>query len=178
MTWALRDGQRVRLVTLTQCPTTPDGSLDWQRTRGQVRDLCRRVRATGRQCEWAWAVEQNPRRTGFHIHLIQKGDYLPQRELQDMWGGRRVDIRQVRPDSGGYITKSAAIVTGYVTKAAGQSVWDHLAINGDRTYHSSATFHRGIPRAEAWRRLMAEMHDGPPPLEQIVPAEDWERDQP
>jgi hypothetical protein len=33
--------------------------------------------------EWCWTIEQNPRETGYHVHCLQRGRYLPQAELQE-----------------------------------------------------------------------------------------------
>jgi len=93
MTWAARRVDRRRLVTLTALPTN-DGRLDWQRARGQVRELLYRVRREYPGFEMGWAIEQNPRATGFHAHGVQHGPYVPQAVLQERWGGRIVDIRR------------------------------------------------------------------------------------
>lgn len=155
MTWTCRQVGWTRLVTLTQLPilTGPQprssdparqahaGDLDWDRTRAQIRDLTRRLRLEGHQVEWAWAVERNPRGTGFHAHGIQHGSYIPQRELSELWGNRRVDIRAItRPDAQTYHLKEAMRVT-YAVKGSRTPTWrDHLIINGDRAVHFSRGF--------------------------------------
>lgn len=162
MTWPMSRVQRPRLVTLTKLPTVEEGDdagqLDWQATRWQVRDLGRRLRQDYR-CEWAWAVEPNPKGTGYHLHAIQHGDYLPQRELETLWGGRRVDIRAVKCSAAQYVSKEAARVTGYVSKGARSAVKAHQDVNGGRIYHSSRGYHMGLTRQQV-RQEMAKGVEG------------------
>lgn len=155
MTWPMSRVARPRLITLTALPEAADGSLDWDATRWQVRDLARRLRCDY-DVEWAWAVEQNPKRTGWHLHAIQHGDFIPQRELEKRWGGRRVDIRAVKADAAQYVCKEAARVTGYLAKGATADVLDHLAINGQRVYHSSAGYHWGLTKQQVRAEMASE----------------------
>lgn len=105
-----------RFVTLTWAPG------DRKQRRDQVAGLHRRIRESGRRWEMAWTTEPNPAGTGFHIHGLQKGDYLGQPELQERWGDRVVDIRRLRNVGGGvgaYMLKVQRGVTrgaGYVLK--------------------------------------------------------------
>jgi hypothetical protein len=95
----------------------------------------------------ARAIERNPRGTGFHAHLIQHGDYVPQRLLQDMWGGRRVDIRAInRPEAGTYAIKEAARLSGYVIKNGRENfegLQEHLSLNGRSVVEFSRGFLHG-----------------------------------
>lgn len=104
-------------MTLTLAPEDPT------QRRKQVAWLMQSVRRAGRRCELAWCAERNPKGTGFHIHALQKGDFIPQRELQAKWGSRRVDIRQVKSVGSGvqsYMLKvqaGAIRAAGYTLKA-------------------------------------------------------------
>lgn len=155
VTWAAREAERVRLVTLTKLPCRGE-VLDWQAARSQVRDLTRNLHEAGYSTEWAWCVERNPRGTGFHVHAAQHGDYLPQRLLSEMWGGRRVDIRGMqKPDATAYVVKEASRLAGYVVKGAdglgGEfgGLAAHLAVNGGRVFHNSRGFFHGATLREA-----------------------------
>jgi hypothetical protein len=155
MTWGLRRAERRRLVTLTQLPD------DFARARGQVRDFAYRVRQDGYAWEWCWAIERNPKGTGFHAHGVQHGDYVPQKRLQETWGGRIVDIRALaRPGAGVYAVKEALRVAGYVTKGTGSSLTEHLGRNGGRGAHWSRGFLHGRTRSEALAELRRELADG------------------
>lgn len=33
--------------------------------------------------EWTWTIEKNPNDTGYHVHVLQRGRFLPQDELQE-----------------------------------------------------------------------------------------------
>lgn len=164
MTHAARKAERSRFITLTQLPTTETGSLDWQRARAQVRDLAKRLRADGYRTEWGWALERNPKETGFHAHAVQHGDYVPQRVLEDRWGGRRVDVRALpKPGAGSYTVKQAVKVAGYVLKNGSESfdgLSEHLAINGHRAAHFSRGFLHGQTSREALKEIAVLLSDG------------------
>lgn len=164
MTWASRHADRTRLVTLTLLPTTDDGDLDWQRARWQVRNLVRSVRSDYPGWEMAWAVERNPKGTGFHAHGVQHGPYVPQGYLQERWGGRRVDIRAIRrPEAGVYAMKAAVRVCGYTVKKGTENfdgLTEHLRINGHRAAHFTRGFLHGKTSREALAALRDEMSDG------------------
>lgn len=137
-----------RFITLTNAPD------DWQARRGQVRDLARRLRASGYRTEWIWVTEAGHRTGMIHVHLVQHGDYVPQAELQDLWGGRRVDIRTALARHGEYISKSAARVASYVSKGGAGDLDAALALNGGRLHHWSRGFW-GAPIRE-FRRSVTE----------------------
>ncbi len=156
MTWGARQAPRRRLVTLTGLPE------DFQLARGQVRDFARRMRWDGYRWEWAWAIEANPRGTGFHAHGVQHGDYVKQALLQERWGGRIVDVRALKqPGAGIYAVKEALRVAGYVTKgAAGEMLPEHLERNGGRAVHWSRGYLHGRTKREALAEIRTELADG------------------
>jgi hypothetical protein len=140
ITWAQRRHGRSRLITLTRAPA------DWQSRRGQVRDLRRRIVESGRRCEWIWTTEAGSKTGMVHVHAIQHGDYIPQAELQTLWGGRIVDVRAVH-DASKYISKSAGLVAGYIGKNVSREtsgLAGHLELNGGRLHHWSRQFFEGL----------------------------------
>jgi hypothetical protein len=93
-----------------------------------------------------------------HVHAIQHGSYLPQETLQNLWGGRIVDVRQVK-DASEYISKSAARVAGYIGKGATGDIDGlgvHLGLNGGRLHHWSREFWGGLSIREAVAAARAE----------------------
>lgn len=166
ITWGARQVDRRRLVTLTGLPD------DFQRARWQVRDFARRLRGEGHTWEWAWAIEANPKGTGYHAHGVQHGSYVKQARLQDAWGGRIVDVRALsRPGAGVYAVKEALRVAGYVTKgAAGGGLHDHLGRNGGRAVHWSRGFLHGNTKREALSELRRELAGGEALTWVLVPA--------
>lgn len=164
MTWAARKAPRRRLLTLTRLPETETGSLDWQRSRAQVRDWLRRVRQDYPGFEMGWAVERNPRDTGFHAHGIQHGPYVPQSYLQERWGGRIVDIRAMKqPSASVYAVKAAVAVAGYLVKNGSEDfsgLSDHLAVNGGRAVHFTRGFLHGLTSREAGAAIALERAGG------------------
>lgn len=176
MTWAARHADRCRLVTLTQLPTTDHGALDWQRARAQVRHWMFRVRREYPGWEMGWAIERNPRGTGFHAHGVQHGPFVPQAVLQERWGGRIVDIRALRrPAAGVYAVKEAVRVAGYTVKGGTENfdgLQEHLAINGHRAAHFTRGFLHGLTSREALSAISREQNDGEQRTWHLEPA--WE----
>lgn len=138
-----------RFVTLTQAPA------DWQRCRQKVRKLTLKLRAEGYRTEGAWTVEKGKQTGMIHVHMLQHGDYIPQRTLAQLWG-RRVDIRRVSDAAGAarYTTKHAARrLASYTMKGAGADLAEHLDLNGGRGIHMSRQYLHGLRSAEVWRLL-------------------------
>lgn len=147
ITHRLREAHRPRFVTLTRAPE------DWQHRRAQVRDLRRRIVATGLATDWIWTTEVG-RKTGMvHVHALQTGDYIPQRALQRMWGDRIVDIRSAQPRHGEYISKSAGSLAQYVTKGATAHLDAALSLNGGRLHHWSRGWWGGVGVREYWTAM-------------------------
>lgn len=135
--------QPERFVSLT---LVPDPLREWVRLRAQLRDLARRLRLEGYSWEWAWFIERNPKGSGFHLHGLQHGDFVPQRELQGMWGGRIVDVRAIKSAGGAaaYGAKSAiGRVAHYGSKGIEGNPTEHRGLNGGRIGHWSRGFFRG-----------------------------------
>lgn len=162
LTWAKPE----RYIVLTQAPT------DWDKLRQKMRNLRRLEQAQGYDYEHAWTVEINPRGTGLHVNVLQKGSYIPQKALQQTWGSI-VYIQAIKRPQGqleAYVLKDALTVSGYVLKDAG-SVPAHLAANGNRLAHVSRGYFPTNPatgkpftQAEAW----AEMRPTPEPGWRLV----------
>lgn len=131
---------------MTQAPD------DWQALRRKVRKLALRLREAGYRCEWAWTVEQGSKTGMRHIHALQHGDYIPQRELQDAWG-RIVHIEAIRGAAGAatYAMKEASRVAGYGLKGTREHLAEHLSLNGGRAYHMSRRYLRGARTREVER---------------------------
>jgi hypothetical protein len=132
---------RSRLITLTRCPE------DWQQRRAQVRDLGRRLRTAGYRCEWIWTTEAGSRSGMVHVHAVQFGDYVKQAVLQEMWGGRIVDIRAAHTRHAGYISKAGAAVANYISKGGTAHLDQALELNGGRLHHWSRGFWGGPIRS-------------------------------
>jgi hypothetical protein len=119
----------------------------WQERRGRIRRWRYFVRQDGYAWQDVFFVERNPKGTGFHAHLYQHGDWVPQAVLQEhaqRSGMGFPDIRRWREvDHGGYAygLKSA---TGYGLKGAArsESLTGYLADNGGRLFHASRDFWR------------------------------------
>ena len=145
-----KESDRPRFITLTQAPD------EWQQRRGQIRDLARRLRGDGFRCEWIWTTEAGSQTGMVHCHLVQIGDYIPQRELATLWGDRRVDIRAAQTRHGEYISKSASRIANYVSKGGTDDLEHALELNGGRLHHWSRGWW-GMPIREYRRSLAKEI---------------------
>lgn len=102
------------------------------------------MRSSGFRTEWIWTTERGAKTGMVHVHAIQTGDYIPQKVLQRLWGGRIVDIRAAHRGAAGYISKSAAAVAQYVTKGSTGDLEAALAANGGRLHHWSRGWWDGL----------------------------------
>lgn len=127
-----------RLVTLTQAPS------EWQECREWTRNIVHKLRQRGYSWEWFWAREENPKKTGHHVHGVQHGDFVPQPELQEVTGSI-VHITRVQAEAQAsrYVLKGAGRAGSlYVAKGAVSDLEKHLELNGGRAAHWSRHFMR------------------------------------
>jgi hypothetical protein len=119
---------------------------DWQMCREHWYDFVRRLRRHGYDWQAFWAIEANPRGTGYHIHALQHGGYVPQAVLQECWGAivhiERVEAAvEHQGRSALYVIKGTG-AANYVTKGTTSDLGAHLARNGGRTAHWSRKYMR------------------------------------
>lgn len=131
-----------RFVTLTLAPDS------WQALRQRVRRLTMQLRRRGYTWEAAWTVERGKKTGMIHVHQLQHGSYVPQRELQRLWQ-HRVDIRRITTPKGAsrYVLKEAEAITRYTLKGTKQFE-EHLDNNGGRALHMSRGYLRGMRTAD------------------------------
>ena len=72
-----------RMIRLSLLAGESDASpCDTARTR--IGLIARNLRRMGwGPGEWSWTIEQNPKGTGYHAHMLQRGPSIPQRKLQE-----------------------------------------------------------------------------------------------
>lgn len=144
-------GPPQRYAVLTQLP------LDWDKARQKIRDYRRYVQRRGYAWEHAWTVELNPAGTGLHVNVLQKGAYVPQKELQDVWGSI-VHVQAVKKRKGPqnvaqYALKEAQKVAGYSLKDAASNLAQHLDVNGGRLVHLSRDYLGGMTQKQVWEEI-------------------------
>lgn len=97
--------------------------------------------------EWTFTLEKNPKETGFHVHCLQRGPYLPQSALQEACHSARAgfpDIRAIKrkgPWTSQYGLKGFG-ADGYGLKQfrpSGDPMYA-LRINNGRVEHHSRGF--------------------------------------
>jgi len=133
MAWAFSQVDWIRHWTLTLVPP------EWQRARMQIRDLLRRLRKRY-SMEAAWAIERNPKETGYHAHMMTWGVYVPHAEMMTLWGGRICYVTPIQISETNYVAKCME-VAGYTTKNGDR--FEHLRLNGGRAVHMSRGFLHG-----------------------------------
>lgn len=95
-----------RFFTLTAIPSSQ--RTLWMATKGLFKDLRRR---RDRSWEYFLTCDRNPKGTGLHLHGLQRGDFVPQRQLSrlaEAYGfGKRAHICSVEKVGGiaGYVTR-------------------------------------------------------------------------
>lgn len=122
-----------------------------------------------------WAIERNPKGTGYHAHGVQHGRFTKQALMQERWGDRIVDIRALsRPDAGVYAIKEAVRVAGYLVKGGTENfsgLGAHLAVNGGRAAHFTRGFLHGLDTRGALQAMALEQKiDGEPRTWHLEPA--------
>jgi hypothetical protein len=117
-------------------------SGDWQENRERVKTLVHSLRRLGYRVQLFWAVEENPKGTGWHVHAVQHGDFVPWEVLLRLWDAR-VSIERIRVEveASRYVIKGAA-AANYVTKGTTSDLAKHRAMNGGRAAHWSRGFMR------------------------------------
>lgn len=127
-----------RFVTLTNAPD------DWQALRLKVRRLAMNLRGDGYSCEWAWTVEQGSKTGMRHVHLLQHGAFVPQRELQERWGAiAHITAIRGAKRATNYAMKEAQRVAAYALKESRDAFDAHLDRNGGRPCHLSRGYLHG-----------------------------------
>ena len=136
---SLADTDRVRFITLT---CAPEG---WQQTRTAVRTWLQHLRREGYSMHVLWVVEKGSETGMKHIHAVQWGDFIPKHVLDDSWpyGWNEIEGARAATD---YLAKG---VVRYVAKGLdgdGESIEDHMNLNGGRAAHWSRQFFAGMSR--------------------------------
>lgn len=136
---ALEDEPRVRFITLTRAPQ------GWQETRKAVIDWLQRLRREGYRMHVLWVVEKGSDTGMKHIHAVQWGDFIPKEVLSASWPFGSTQIEGARSATD-YLAKG---VLRYVAKGIdgdGESVEEHMNLNGGRAAHWSREFFAGQGR--------------------------------
>lgn len=140
---AVEDLDHVRFITLTRCP---DG---WDETRHAVKMWLKHLRRLGIEMHVLWVVERGSDTGMKHIHAVQWGDFIPKETLSASWPHGSTQIEAARK-AADYLSKG---VLRYVAKGIdgdGDSIEEHMNLNGGRAGHWSREFFGGMSR-QAYR---------------------------
>lgn len=98
----------------------------------------------------AWAIERNPKETGYHAHLMTWGEFVPHHRMMELWGGRICYVTPIEISKVNYVAKCLE-VAGYTTKNGDR--FEHLRLNGGRAVHMSRGFLHGWTSRQVLKTL-------------------------
>lgn len=136
------------LITLTRMSGT------WQQDRGAVKQMVRDLKRTDHlTISLAWAIEPNPKGTGYHAHGWVCGDHVPDETFDHrarMAGFGSIDVEPVT-----YVGNFSYPMKNAIHNEA--SLAEHLRLNGQEPLHARGFWRdqdtgEQFPRDEAVRR--------------------------
>lgn len=133
-------GKWVRFITLTRAPE------GWDATRQAVKSWLIYLRRAGYSMHVLWVVEKGEETGMKHIHVIQRGDFIPKAVLEASWPHGSTQIAAARKAASDYLAKG---VVPYVAKGIDgerEAVEGHMNLNGGRAAHWSRGFFLGVGR--------------------------------
>jgi hypothetical protein len=136
---ALEGVERVRFITLTQAPE------GWDATRQAMWTWLQHLRRLGYAMRVLWVVEEGSENGMRHVHVIQWGSFIPKHVLDASWPYGFNEIEGARAATN-YLAKG---VVRYVAKGIdgdGESIEEHMNLNGGRPAHWSRDFFAGQGR--------------------------------
>lgn len=138
-----------RMITLTLAAERHD-SNPCRTALIRIKRVRERLKETGRDPgEWCYTLEKNPKGTGYHVHCLQAGDYIPQRELDAASLRAKAGIADIR-----YIHRKGIWTSRYGLKGFGAdgyglktfrpngSATEALRINNGRLEHHTRGFYQ------------------------------------
>jgi hypothetical protein len=162
-----------RMITLTLAAERHDNN-PCKTALIRIKRIRERLKETGRDPgEWCYTLEKNPKGTGYHVHCLQAGGYIPQRELQNASHRARAGIADIR-----YIHRKGIWTSRYGLKGFGADGYglktfrpngspaEALRINNDWLEHHTTGFYQFdgevLPVREAERLAIAQMNADSP----------------
>lgn len=140
-------GGWVRFITLTRAPE------GWEATRQAVKSWLVHLRRQGYAMHVLWVVEKGSETGMKHVHVIQRGDFIPKAALEASWPYGSTQIAAARDAASDYLAKG---VIKYVAKnldGDGAEIEAHMNLNGGRAAHWSREFFLGAGRDEFAKRF-------------------------
>lgn len=136
---ALEPVDHVRFITLTRAPE------GWDETRHAMKMWLKNLRRQGREMNALWVVEKGSETGMKHVHAVQWGDFIPKTMLDESWPYGFNEIEGARAATN-YLAKG---VIRYVAKGLdgdGESIEEHMNLNGGRAAHWTTRFFGGLGR--------------------------------
>jgi hypothetical protein len=142
----------VRFLTLT---LAPEG---WQETRLAVRMWLEHLRRKGYAMHVLWVVERGSQTGMKHVHVVQRGDFIPKAVLEASWPHGSTQIAAARGAASDYLAKGVITYLGKGVDGDGDQIEAHMNLNGGRAAHWSRGFFMGQARDDFARRFPIPGH--------------------
>jgi hypothetical protein len=168
------------LIAQAQGMAAPERSVrfslvpdDWQTARLIIKQVREALADGGKRNEFAYSIERNPKGTGCHLHMVQHGDYLDQKWLQEVCQRNGLGIpyiNRLRTANGpayGLKRAGAAWYSMKATQERADLYGDFLKINGGRLSHHTRGYYRDedgrtLTQGQAIAAVVARKHQAEP----------------
>jgi hypothetical protein len=118
----------LRLITLTRTPEAAEP------TYRALQGIQWRLRRRAIQMRWVWTREENPGGTGFHIHAVATGDFVPAQVLFTC--AARAGLGRPRVEA----VRDPVAMASYLWRGFDKNPDDFLTLNFGRIAHASHGF--------------------------------------
>lgn len=145
-------GGWVRFITLTRAPE------GWQATRKAVQDWLQYLRRHGYGMHVLWVVEKGSQTGMKHVHVIQRGHFVPKAVLEASWPHGSTQIAAARAAASDYLAKGVIKYVGKGLDGEADEIEAHMNLNGGRAAHWSRGFFDGSSRDDFARRFPIPGH--------------------
>jgi hypothetical protein len=138
-------------------------SMPIKQARARMQDIRQGLKRRNQPMgEYCWTIEHNPRGTGYHTHMLQRGGYIRQSLLQSACESAGAGIPYIKAIKGAEQTVAGYGLKGFQASGYGYKGFgddslarDALAMNGGRLDHHSRAFYQvagiTVPVKEAER---------------------------
>lgn len=133
-------GGWVRFITLT---LAPEG---WAETRQAMKSWLVYLRRHGYDMQVLWVAERGSETGMKHVHVVQRGDFIPKRVLEASWPHGSTQIAAARQAASDYLAKGVIKYLGKGVDGDGAQIEAHMNLNGGRAAHWSREFFLGVSR--------------------------------
>ena len=123
-----------------------------------MRHWLERLRRQGYEMHVLWVVEKGSETGMKHVHVVQRGDFIPKDVLSASWPYGSTQIAAARSAATDYLAKGVITYLGKGIDGDGDQIEAHMNLNGGRAGHWSRGFFMGEARDEFAKRFPIPGH--------------------